>query len=63
MPDIWQVVPDSYTITTEQNVRFQVGICFENLNSIKFKMTNLRPLLTLIYVISGILCWIARPLL
>ena len=30
MPDIWQTVPYSWTITTKQNVRFQVGICSEN---------------------------------
>ena len=30
MPDILQTVPYSYTITTKQNVRFQVGICSEN---------------------------------
>ena len=30
MPDIWQTVPDSSTITIKQNVRFQVGMCSEN---------------------------------
>ena len=36
--------PDSWTITIEQNVHFQVGIYHENLNFIKFKMAELRPL-------------------
>ena len=31
MPDIWQTVSDSLTITIKQNVRFQVGICHETL--------------------------------
>ena len=31
MPDIGRTVPDSWTITIKQNVRFQVGICSENL--------------------------------
>ena len=30
MPDIWQTVPDNYTISIKQNVRFQVWICPEN---------------------------------
>ena len=30
MPDIWQTVQYSQTITTKQNVRFQVGISSEN---------------------------------
>ena len=29
MPDIWQTFPGSLTITIEQNVWFQVGICPE----------------------------------
>ena len=39
-------VPDNQTITIEQNVRFQVGIYRGNFNLIKFKMTDLRQLLT-----------------
>ena len=30
MPDIWQDVPDSKTITIKQNVRFHVRICSGN---------------------------------
>ena len=29
MSDIWQTVPDSYTITMKQNLRFEGGICPE----------------------------------
>ena len=29
MPNKWKTVPDRYTITIEQNVQFQVGICCE----------------------------------
>ena len=43
-------------------VWFQVEICPEKF-AIKFKMIDLRPLLTLIWVLSGKLCQIARPLL
>ena len=27
MPDIWQIVTDSWTTTIKENVRFQGGIC------------------------------------
>ena len=37
MHDIWQTVPDSYTITIKQNVQFQGGIC-----SKKFKLDQLK---------------------
>ena len=37
MPDIWQNVPDSLTITIKQNVRFQVGICSE-----KFQLDQIK---------------------
>ena len=36
-PDVLQTVPDSQTITIKPNMRFQVGICTEKFNSIKFK--------------------------
>ena len=48
MPDIWQTVADSWSITINQNVHFEVGICPEKFNLIKFKMADYRPLLTLI---------------
>ena len=42
---------------------FRKGYGLKNLKSIKFKMAALRLLLTLIWVILGKLCQIARPLL
>ena len=44
MRNIWKTGPDSWTITIEQNVQFQVGIYPENYNMIKLKMADLRPL-------------------
>ena len=58
----YKIVPDSWTITVEQNVRFQVAIYCEHFNLIKFKMADLRPLLTSICVITGKPYQIARPL-
>ena len=46
MHNNWKTVQNSWTITTEQNVWFQVGIYRGNFNFIKFKMANLWPLLT-----------------
>ena len=40
MPDIWQTMPDSYTITIKQNVRFQVGIFSEKFQLYQFKMVR-----------------------
>ena len=40
MPNIWQTVPNSYTITVERNVFFQVRICPEKFQLIKFKMAD-----------------------
>ena len=37
LPDIWQTVPDSWTINIKQNVRFQVGICSE-----KFQLDQIK---------------------
>ena len=31
MSNIWKMVPDSYTITIEQNVQFQAGVCPDNI--------------------------------
>ena len=44
MRNIWKTGPDSWTITVEQNVQFQVGIYHEKVSLIKFKMADLRPL-------------------
>ena len=42
----WKTVPHSWTITIEQNVWFQEGIYCGNFNLIKFKIADLRSLLT-----------------
>ena len=42
-------------------MRFQGGYAMQNFNLIKFKMANLRPLLTITCVISEKLCQIAGP--
>ena len=49
----------------KQNVQFQVGIYMydKNFHLIKFKMADLRPLSTSIYIITGKPCQIARQLL
>ena len=47
--DIWEAVPDSWTITIKHYVRFREGYDLKNGYSIKFKIANLRPLLTLIW--------------
>ena len=44
MRNIWKTGSDSYTITIEQNVQFQVGICHEKIKHEKFK--NGRPAAT-----------------
>ena len=48
---IWKTVPDSYTITVKQMCCFREGYA-KKINSIKFKMAILRPLVSLICVIS-----------
>ena len=48
-------MPDSYTITMKQNVRFQGAMYPVKLNSTKFKMADLQLFLTSLYVISGYL--------
>ena len=63
MHNNWKTVPDSQTITIEQNVRFQVGIYRGNFNFIKFKIADLQPLLLSIYVVTGKPCQIPGPLL
>ena len=40
---IRKTLPDSWIITTEQNVQFQEGYAQKNVNLMKFKMANLRP--------------------
>ena len=62
MPDIGQTITDSYTKPLYQNVWFQVEISSENFNSIKFKMAEYWPWLTLVCVISDKPCQIAGPL-
>ena len=44
MRNDWKTVPDSYTITIEQKVQFQVGIYHEKIQLDQFKMADLRPL-------------------
>ena len=65
MPDIWQTVPDSKTITIKQNVRFKVGKCPEKfqLNQIQNGQPPVVGLLTLIYLIFRKPCQITRTLL
>ena len=69
MRDIWKTLPDSRTIAIEQMCGFRGGgggggvYALKNGKSIKFKMAALPPLLTLICVISGKPCQMARPLL
>ena len=47
----------------EQNVLLQEGYALKSFNTIKLKMVDWRPLLTVICVISKKPCYIARPLL
>ena len=60
MPDIWQTMPDSYTITIKQNVRFQVGIYSENIKLYQIHNGRLSAIICLIFYKP---CQIARPLL
>ena len=46
MHNNWKTVQNSWTITIEQNVWFQVEIYRGNFNFIKFKMADLWPLST-----------------
>ena len=41
---IWKTRTDSWNITVEQTVQFQVGIYHVNLNMIKFRMADLLPI-------------------
>ena len=59
MRDIWRTVPDSWTITVKQNVRFQVEICSENFQLEQIKNDRLPAFLTLICLIFDKLCLIA----
>ena len=54
-------MPDILTISIEQNMRFQGGICPEKFQLDQIQMADLWPLLSLIWVISGKPCQIARP--
>ena len=54
-------MPDSETIAIEQLCGFRDDVyALQNFKLIVFKMADLRPLLTLIWVISGKPCQIAR---
>ena len=63
MHDIWQTVPDSKTITIEQNVGFQRGIYPEKCQLDKIQNDRLVAIFTLLFVMSGKPYQIARPLL
>ena len=55
---------DSWTITIEQNVRFQAGICPEKCQLDQIENGQLEAIIDFnTWVISGKLCQIARPLL
>ena len=43
MPDVLQTVPDSQTITIKPNMRFQVGICTEQVQLDQIQMADHRP--------------------
>ena len=53
MPNICQAVPVNEAYYIKLNERFQRGICPEHFNSNKYKMADLRPLLTFLCVLSG----------
>ena len=40
MLDIWETVPDSWTISIKQNVQFQVGYTLKNFNLSVLKMED-----------------------
>ena len=46
MPNIWQTVPDSQTITIKNMRGFGEKYALKNGNTINLKMVDLQPLLT-----------------
>ena len=63
MRNNWKTLPGSWTITIQKNVRFQVRIYPGKFQLYQIQNGDLRPLLTLICVVTGKWCQIARLLL
>ena len=62
MFDIWKIVPDSWNIAVEQNVRFQGGICHEKCQLDQTENGRIEAIIYFNMCNIGKMCQIARPL-